>query len=88
LRDKSKNPDHDSIHSDRSGHTMSMKDVIVIGGPNGAGKSTLANHIVPEPLRIRHFLNADEIARGLSPYSPDSGHPRWSTSDPEHGKSH
>ena len=50
-----------------------MKDVIVIGGPNGAGKSTLANRIIPAPLGLRHFLNADEIARGLSPYDPDSG---------------
>ena len=49
-----------------------MKDVIVIGGPNGAGKSTLANRTIPAPLGVRHFLNADEIARGLSPYDPDS----------------
>ena len=48
-----------------------MKDVVVIGGPNGAGKSTLANHILSAPLRIHHFLNADEIARGLSPSDPD-----------------
>lgn len=49
-----------------------MKDVFVIGGPNGAGKSTAANRIMPTSLGLRHFLNADEIARGLSPFEPDS----------------
>jgi predicted ABC-type ATPase len=48
-----------------------MKDVIVIGGPNGAGKSTLANRVLPRSLGITNFLNADEIARGLSPFEPD-----------------
>src|ERR1044072_84958 len=49
-----------------------MKDLFVIGGPNGAGKSTGANRILPTSLGLRHFLNADEIARGLSPFDPDS----------------
>lgn len=48
-----------------------MKDVVVIGGPNGAGKSTAANRILPYALGITNFLNADEIARGLSPFDPD-----------------
>lgn len=47
-----------------------MKDVFVIGGPNGAGKSTAANRILPDSLALRNFLNADEIARGLSPFDP------------------
>jgi predicted ABC-type ATPase len=50
---------------------MPMKDVVVIGGPNGAGKSTSANRILPHALGITNFLNADEIARGLSPFDPD-----------------
>jgi predicted ABC-type ATPase len=49
---------------------MPMKDVVVIGGPNGAGKSTSANRILPHSLGIVNFLNADEIARGLSPFDP------------------
>lgn len=49
-----------------------MKDVIVIGGPNGAGKSTAANQILPAALASSRFLNADEIARDLSPSNPDS----------------
>jgi predicted ABC-type ATPase len=49
-----------------------VKDVIVIGGPNGAGKTTAANRLVPTALELREFLNADEIARGLSPFDPEA----------------
>ena len=49
-----------------------MKDVFVIGGPNGAGKTTAANRLLPAELELNEFLNADEIARGLSPFDPDS----------------
>jgi predicted ABC-type ATPase len=38
----------------------------IIGGCNGAGKTTLARELLPR-LGLRRFLNADEIARGLSP---------------------
>ena len=38
----------------------------VIGGCNGAGKTTLARELLPR-MGIGRFLNADEIARGLSP---------------------
>jgi predicted ABC-type ATPase len=48
-----------------------MKDVVVIGGPNGAGKTTLSNRLLPTALDLHEFLNADEIARGLSPFDPD-----------------
>jgi predicted ABC-type ATPase len=48
-----------------------MKDVIVFGGPNGAGKTTAARSLLPGTLGIREFVNADEIARGLSPFNPD-----------------
>ena len=49
-----------------------MKDVIVIGGPNGAGKTTAANRLLPLTLSMHEFLNADEIARGLSPFDPEA----------------
>lgn len=49
-----------------------MKDVIVIGGPNGAGKTTAANRLLPITLELQEFLNADEIARGLSPFDPEA----------------
>jgi predicted ABC-type ATPase len=49
------------------------KDVVIIGGPNGAGKTTWAFNRLPPALNIREFVNADEIARGLSPLAPESG---------------
>lgn len=41
----------------------------IIGGCNGAGKTTLARKLLPR-LGLMRFLNADEIARGLSPLDP------------------
>ena len=41
----------------------------IIGGCNGAGKTTLARELLPR-MGIMRFLNADEIARGLSPLDP------------------
>lgn len=49
----------------------SVKDVIIIGGPNGAGKTSSAPAIIPRRLQIHEFVNADEIARGLSPFDPE-----------------
>ena len=43
----------------------------MIGGPNGAGKTTAAPAVVPRELGIREFVNADEIARGLSPFNAE-----------------
>ena len=43
----------------------------MIGGPNGAGKTTAATTLLPKHLDIREFVNADEIARGLSPFNPE-----------------
>ena len=45
----------------------------MVGGPNGAGKTTWAVHHLQTNLGIREFVNADEIARGLSPLDPESG---------------
>ena len=42
----------------------------IISGPNGAGKTTLSFSILPEMFECREFINADEIARGLSPLNP------------------
>jgi predicted ABC-type ATPase len=51
---------------------MATKEVIIIGGPNGAGKTTAAVDLLPARLHIVEFVNADEIARGLSPFNPES----------------
>lgn len=44
--------------------------IVVMAGPNGAGKSTLAPALVRDGFQIREFVNADEIARGLSGFDP------------------
>ncbi len=41
----------------------------LIGGCNGAGKTTLARELLPR-MGIMRFLNADELAKGLSPLDP------------------
>jgi predicted ABC-type ATPase len=48
------------------------KDVVVVGGPNGEGKTTWAYRRLPSTLDIREFVNADEIARGISPLDPEA----------------
>lgn len=49
-----------------------MPTLILIAGPNGAGKTTFATEILTTDLKGFRFLNADEIARGLSPFDPPS----------------
>ncbi|MEO6016741.1 MAG: zeta toxin family protein [Polaromonas sp.] len=46
--------------------------VVVIAGPNGAGKSTAAPFLLKQALGILEFVNADQIATGLSAYSPET----------------
>jgi len=48
------------------------RNIYIIAGPNGAGKTTFANRFLPEFVQCREFLNADLIAAGLSPYSPET----------------
>ena len=49
-----------------------MKKLYIIAGPNGAGKTTASYYILPEIFDCSEFVNADEIARGISPFNPDS----------------
>lgn len=48
-----------------------MPELYIIAGPNGAGKTTAAKTILPEVLNVKEFVNADEIAKGLSPFNPE-----------------
>lgn len=48
-----------------------MKNLYIISGPNGSGKTTASYTILPEILNCNEFVNADEIAKGLSPFQPD-----------------
>lgn len=47
-----------------------MKKLYIIAECNGAGKTTASYTILPEILDCDEFVNADEIARGLSPFRP------------------
>ena len=46
--------------------------IYVIAGCNGAGKTTFAREFLPIEVKCLRFLNADEIARGLSPFKPSA----------------
>ena len=48
------------------------KHLYIIAGCNGAGKTTASFTILPEVLNCKEFINADEIAKGLSPFQPES----------------
>lgn len=47
------------------------KELYIIAGCNGAGKTTASFTILPEILDCKEFVNADEIAKGLSPFQPE-----------------
>jgi predicted ABC-type ATPase len=49
-----------------------MKTLYILAGCNGAGKTTAAYALLPGLLGCREFVNADEIARGLSPFQPET----------------
>lgn len=51
---------------------MADKHLYIISGPNGAGKTTASYTVLPKILHCKEFVNADEIARGLSPFNPES----------------
>lgn len=46
-------------------------NLYIIAGCNGAGKTTASFTMLPEVLQCREFVNADEIAAGLSPFNPE-----------------
>jgi predicted ABC-type ATPase len=49
-----------------------MPNLYIIGGANGSGKTTAALQILPYFLEVFEYVNADEIAAGLSPFHPES----------------
>ena len=48
------------------------KQLYIIAGCNGAGKTTASFTILPEVFDCKEFITADEIAKGLSPFQPES----------------
>lgn len=49
-----------------------MPNLYILAGCNGAGKTSVAYTLLPEVVACREFVNADEIARGLSPFNVES----------------
>ena len=49
-----------------------QQTLYIIAGCNGAGKTTASYTVLPEILDCREYVNADEIAKGLSPFNPES----------------
>src|SRR5580658_7396958 len=48
-----------------------MPTIFILAGPNGVGKTTYAERYLPDVIRELEFVNADLIARGISPFAPD-----------------
>ena len=48
-----------------------FKKIVIIAGPNGAGKTTFAREFLPNEADCPVFVNADLIAAGLAPFSPE-----------------
>jgi len=48
------------------------KKIVIIAGPNGAGKTTFAVEFLPKEANCPIFVNADLIAAGLAPFSPET----------------
>ena len=51
---------------------MEDKNLYIVAGCNGAGKTTASYTILPEIIKCKEFVNADEIAKGLSPFQPET----------------
>jgi predicted ABC-type ATPase len=51
---------------------MKAKSVYIIAGPNGSGRTTFAKQFLPEYAKCDNFVNADLIAQGLAPFSPQA----------------
>lgn len=49
-----------------------MPNLYIIAGCNGAGKTTASFTVLPDILNCREFVNADNIAAGLSPFNVES----------------
>lgn len=51
---------------------MTISSVYIIAGPNGVGKTTFAREFLPNYADCKNFVNADLIAQGMSPFSPEA----------------
>ena len=54
-----------------TGNSSYMPKLYIISGCNGAGKTTASYTLLPEMLECSQFVNSDEFAKGLAPFSPE-----------------
>jgi hypothetical protein len=52
--------------------TRNPLELYIIAGPNGAGKTTFAREFLPNYADCKNFVNADLIAQGMAPFSPET----------------
>ena len=51
---------------------FTVPNLYIISGCNGAGKTTVSFTLFPAMHYCKEFVKADEIAKGISPFQPDS----------------
>ena len=49
-----------------------MPRLFIISGCNGSGKTTASYSVLPQMLGCSEFVNSDEFAKSLSPFSPET----------------
>lgn len=61
-----------ALQSAHTAATGARPQLVAVAGPNGAGKSTVGARLLKETLGIGQFVNADDIARGLAGFAPET----------------
>ena len=56
----------------KDAHNNMKKTLYILAGCNGAGKTTASFTMLPQIWTCKEFVNADSIAKGISPYNPQS----------------
>jgi predicted ABC-type ATPase len=60
------------VQEPKAAYETSQLKLLILAGPNGAGKTTFAREFLQNEAACMQFINADLIARGLSPFSPEA----------------
>ncbi|MBM3933504.1 MAG: Zeta toxin family protein [SAR202 cluster bacterium] len=53
-------------------HVSKPPLVVVVAGPNGAGKTSTSKKLLHGALAVNEYVNADQIASGLSAFQPET----------------
>ncbi|MBI4115383.1 MAG: zeta toxin family protein [Candidatus Omnitrophica bacterium] len=72
LYDELKSITEKTLKPHTAGKPKHNATLYVVAGPNGSGKTTFARKFLPEYVKCKQFVNADLIAGGLAPFSPEA----------------